>query len=43
MNDKQASVSARIAELSRLPTAEVWVLWDRYFTSLHKNRNMAFL
>jgi hypothetical protein len=43
MNDKQASVSARIAELSRLPTADVWVLWDRYFTSRPMNPNRAFL
>jgi len=31
MNDKQASVAARIAELGHLPMAELWVLWDRYF------------
>ena len=31
MNEKQASVAARIAELSHLPMAELWVLWDRYF------------
>jgi hypothetical protein len=43
MNDKQASMAARIADLSRLPTAEVWVLWDRYFTSRPMNPNRAFL
>ncbi|MBN9462219.1 MAG: DUF2924 domain-containing protein [Burkholderiales bacterium] len=32
MNEKQASVAARIAELSCLPMAELWSLWDRYFT-----------
>ncbi|MBK9657053.1 MAG: DUF2924 domain-containing protein [Rhodanobacteraceae bacterium] len=43
MNDKQATMAARIADLSRLPTAEVWVLWDRYFTSRPMNPNRAFL
>ena len=43
MNDKQTSMAARIADLSRLPTAEVWVLWDRYFTSRPMNPNRAFL
>ena len=31
MNEKQASVAARIAELSCLPMAELWTVWDRYF------------
>jgi hypothetical protein len=31
MNEKQASVAARIAELSSLPIAELWPVWDRYF------------
>ena len=43
MNDKQASMAARIADLSQLPTAEVWDLWDRYFTSRPMNPNRAFL
>ena len=43
MNERQASMAARIADLSRLPTAEVWVLWDRYFTSRPMNPNRAFL
>jgi hypothetical protein len=32
MNEKQASVAARISDLSCLPMAELWTLWDRYFT-----------
>ena len=43
MNERQASMAARIADLSRLPTAEVWILWDRYFTSRPMNPNRAFL
>ncbi|EMP7584001.1 DUF2924 domain-containing protein [Pseudomonas aeruginosa] len=43
MNDQQASVAARIAELSRLPIAELWPLWDRYFTSRPINPNRAFV
>ena len=43
MNDKQVSVAARIAELSRLPTGDLWVVWDRYFTSRPINPNRAFL
>ena len=31
MNEKQASVAARIAELACLPMSELWSLWDRYF------------
>jgi hypothetical protein len=40
MNDKQASVAARIAELGHLPMAELWVIWDRYFERRpeHPNR-----
>ena len=33
MNEKQASVAARIAELSSLPITELWPVWDRYFSS----------
>lgn len=43
MNEKQASVAARIAELSRLPITELWALWDRYFTSRPINPNRAFI
>ncbi len=32
MNEKQASVAAQIAALSDLPIAELWPVWDRYFT-----------
>jgi hypothetical protein len=31
MNEKQASVAARIAELTTLPMPELWTVWDRYF------------
>ena len=31
MNEKQASVAARIAELATLPMSELWTVWDRYF------------
>ena len=31
MNEKQASVAARIADLACLPMSELWSLWDRYF------------
>lgn len=31
MNEKQASVAARIAELATLPMPELWTVWDRYF------------
>ncbi|MDC7707217.1 DUF2924 domain-containing protein [Vogesella indigofera] len=43
MNDQQASVAARIAELSSLPIAELWPLWDRYFRSRPINPNRAFV
>jgi hypothetical protein len=40
MNEKQASVAARIAELGHLPMAELWAQWDRYFERRpeHPNR-----
>ncbi len=31
MNEKQASVAARISELATLPMPELWTVWDRYF------------
>lgn len=43
MNDHQSSVAARIAELSSLPIAELWPLWDRYFSSRPINPNRAFV
>jgi hypothetical protein len=39
MNEKQASVAARIAELGHLPMAELWVIWDRYFERRPKHPN----
>jgi hypothetical protein len=40
MNEKQASMAARITELSCLPMAELWTVWDRYFPRRpdHPNR-----
>lgn len=40
MNENQASIAARIAELGHLPMAELWALWDRYFERRpdHPNR-----
>jgi hypothetical protein len=43
MNEKQVSVAARIADLSRMPIAELWTVWDRYFTSRPINPNRAFV
>ena len=43
MNERQASVAARIADMSRLPIADIWALWDRYFSSRPMNPNRAFL
>ena len=43
MNEKQASVAARISALSSLPIAELWPVWDRYFSSRPINPNRAFI
>jgi hypothetical protein len=43
MNEKQASISAQIADLARLPIAELWLIWDRYFSSRPINPNRAFI
>ena len=43
MNEKQASVAAQIAALSSLPIAELWPVWDRYFSSRPINPNRAFM
>lgn len=43
MNEKQASVAAQIAALSSLPIAELWPVWDRYFSSRPINPNRAFI
>jgi hypothetical protein len=43
MNEKQASVAAQIAALSNLPIAELWAVWDRYFSSRPINPNRAFI
>ena len=43
MNEKQTSVSAKIAELSTLPIAELWPVWDRYFNCRPINPNRTFI
>jgi hypothetical protein len=43
MNDKRASVAARIAELGHLPMAELWTLWDRYFERRPEFPNRTFV
>ena len=43
MNSKQASVAARIAELSRAPMPELWKLWDRYFSYRPAKPNRDFV
>lgn len=43
MNEKHASISAQIADLARLPIAELWLIWDRYFSSRPINPNRAFV
>ena len=43
MNEKQASISAQIADLARMPIAELWLIWDRYFSSRPLNPNRAFI
>lgn len=43
MNDKHASVAARIAELGHLPMAELWTLWDRYFERRPEFPNRTFV
>jgi hypothetical protein len=47
MNEKQApvaaSVAASIAELSSLPIAKLWPIWDRHFASRPLNPNRAFI
>ena len=43
MNEKQTSVAAKIAELSTLPIAELWPVWDRYFNCRPINPNRAFI
>lgn len=43
MNEKQASAAARIAQLSSLPIAELWSVWDQYFRSRPMNPNRAFI
>lgn len=43
MNDKQASVAARVAELSCLPMSELWTVWDQYFPRRPINPNRVFI
>ena len=43
MNEKQASVAARVAELSCLPMSELWTVWDQYFPRRPINPNRVFI
>ena len=43
MNDKQASVAARVAELSCLPMSELWTVWYQYFPRRPINPNRVFI
>ncbi|QKE40325.1 MAG: DUF2924 domain-containing protein [Ferrovum myxofaciens] len=43
MNNQQESVAARISALSRMPIAELWTIWDRYFKSRPANPNRVFI
>ena len=43
MNDKQASVAARVAELSCLPMSELWTVWDQYFPRRPINPNRVVI
>ena len=43
MNEKQASVAARIADLACLPMSELWALWDRYFPRRPDYPNRAYV
>jgi Protein of unknown function (DUF2924) len=43
MNEKQASVAAQIAQISRLSITELWPVWDRYFSRRPVNPNRAFM
>ncbi|WP_449413185.1 DUF2924 domain-containing protein [Pandoraea soli] len=43
MNEKQASVAARITELAYLPMAELWSLWDQYFTRRPEYPNRTYV
>ena len=41
MSETPTSVAARLAELPKLPMAELWTLWDRYFTRRPQHPNRA--
>lgn len=43
MNEKQASIAARITELSDLAIKDLWIIWDRYFSKRPRRPNRAFL
>ena len=43
MNEKQASVAARIADLACLPMSELWTVWDQYFPRRPINPNRVFI
>ena len=43
MNDKPASIAARIAALATLTMPDLWTQWDRYFTSRPGSPNRAYI
>ena len=43
MSDQQESIASRISALSRMPIAELWTIWDRYFKSRPINPNRVFI
>jgi hypothetical protein len=43
MNEQQASIASRIVEISTMPIAELWKVWDRYFKARPLNPNRTFM
>ncbi len=43
MNEKQASVAARVAELPELPMVALWAQWDRYFPRRPECPNRSYV
>lgn len=43
MNDKQASVAARVATLPTLQMSEIWSLWDQFFPRRPNKTNRVYL
>lgn len=43
MNDTTISVATQVAALPKLPTIELWALWDRFFKRRPENPNRNYL